>query len=547
MGKDPIKIRLAVESDVPGVREVFRATYDETYPYSGFFHIDWLKHAVFNDNLIMLVAENTETKTILGTASVVCDIGADSDLLGEFGRLAVLPEARGHRLGSRLMQARIDQIKDRLHVGVVENRTRHPFSQRISRDHGFVPIGFLPLKHQFKNRESTVFYVHYFGDALSLRRNNPHVVPEVQEVAYQALNNCGLPFDVILDEESQALPPGAEFPIHHLTADDMSALIRIERGRLRGREIFGPMRLQYGMFRLNAKHANYLVAREPSPDGDQSPVAGALGYIHDEIDKSIRIFELIAPSDRASRFLLEQLLDHAENELDASYVEIDVSAHSPRMQRTLVELGFLTIAYIPAMVFHRVERRDVIKMAKLLVPPEFGEIVLIPEAKALAEVVMKNFKRQYVLPEVANALNHLELFDGLTEEQSQRVASVCSVSRFEKGENLIVAGAQSERMFVLINGKVDITLGENNQKVGDVEAGESLGEIAMLTRMPHSMNAAAHGKVTAAVLSRKSFEALVRQRPDIGTVLYRNMAMGLGGKLHELNRVSQARTSNSKN
>lgn len=536
MGKDPIQIRPAVESDVPGIRAVFRTTYGEDYPYSGFIDIDWLKHAVFNDNLLMLVAQNTETEQILGTASVVCDIGADSDLLGEFGRLAVLPEARGHRLGTRMMEARIEQVKDRLHVGVVENRTRHFFSQKISTDFDFVPMGFLPLKHQFQERESTAFFVRYFGNALSLRRNNPHVIPEAQEIAYQSLTNCNLPFDVILDEESQSHPPGEEFPIQDLTADDMTALIRIERGRIRGREIFGPMRLQYGMFRLIARHASYLVAKEPSAKGDQSPVAGAIGYIHDEIDRSIRIFELIAPSDRAVRFLFQELLDRAKNEMGVSYVEIDVSAHAPQMQRTLVELGFLPVAYVPAMVFHRVERRDVIKMGMLFVPPEFGELSMVPEANTIAEIVMRNFKRQYVLPEVARALNHLELFDGLSKEQSQRVATVCSVARYAAGETLFESGGQSNKMFVLIEGKVGIVVGATGRKVGEVEAGGCVGEIALLTRMPHSSNATAHEKVTAAVLTRGNFEALVRQRPDIGTVLYRNMAMGLGGKLHGLNR-----------
>lgn len=536
MADDPIKIRPAVESDVPGIRTIFRHTYGDEYPYTGFVDIDWLKHAVFNDNLLMLVAENTETGDILGTASVVCDVGADSDLLGEFGRLAVLPEARGHSLGTRLMEARIEHSKDRLHVGVVENRTKHVFSQRISTKYEFVPVGFLPLKHQFIERESTVFYVRYFGDALSLRRNNPRVVPEAQEVAYQALRNCGLPFDVILDEEAQPHPAGEQFEIQDLTADDLSALIRIERGRIRGREIFGPMRLQYGMFRLTARHASYLIAREPGQDDDRAPVAGAIGFIHDEIDKAIRIFELITPSDRAVRFLLEKVLDRAENELDVSYVEIDVSAHSPQMQRTLVELGFLPIAYIPAMVFHRVERRDVVKMAKLLVPPKFGELDLIPEANAIAEAVIRSFKRQYVLPEVAKALNDLELFDGLSREQSERVASVCTVGRYEAGETLFQRGNASNKMFVIIDGEVIISVGDNNRTVGDVEAGEVLGEIAMLTRLPHSSNATAIGNVITAVLSREGFEALVRQRPDIGTVLYRNMAMGLGSKLHDVNR-----------
>ena len=39
------------------------------------------------------------------------------------------------------------------------------------------------------------------------------------------------------------------------------------------------------------------------------------------------------------------------------------------------------------------------------------------------------------------------------------------------------------------------------------------------------------GDVKAAVLRRQDLEELVRQRPDIGVVLFRNLARGLGEKL----------------
>jgi hypothetical protein len=42
-----------------------------------------------------------------------------------------------------------------------------------------------------------------------------------------------------------------------------------------------------------------------------------------------------------------------------------VSAHAPRMQRTLIELGFLPVAYLPALVFHDVERLDVVSAKAL--------------------------------------------------------------------------------------------------------------------------------------------------------------------------------------
>ena len=39
-------------------------------------------------------------------------------------------------------------------------------------------------------------------------------------------------------------------------------------------------------------------------------------------------------------------------------IDGDVSAHSPRLQRTLLDLGFLPAAFVPGMVFHQTARWD---------------------------------------------------------------------------------------------------------------------------------------------------------------------------------------------
>ena len=67
--------------------------------------------------------------------------------------------------------------------------------------------------------------------------------------------------------------------------------------------------------------------------------------------------------------------------------------------------------------------------------------------------------------------------------------------------------------------------------VGMVTGGECLGEMALLTATPHSATATARTLVETAVLDRRSLAELIRLRPDIGVLIYKNLATGLGEKL----------------
>src|ERR1017187_8465244 len=156
----------------------------------------------------MLAAEETALGRVAGTASVDPEVGAHSDLVGEFGRLAVHPDARHEGIGRLLMTERIRRVQDRLHVGIVEARVAQSYSLKIAEAHQFAVVGFLPLVWRVRERESLVQLVRYFGNALALRANHPRIIPEVSPLANLALKNCSLIPDTIVDEHAPAYPPG---------------------------------------------------------------------------------------------------------------------------------------------------------------------------------------------------------------------------------------------------------------------------------------------------------------------------------------------------
>jgi predicted N-acetyltransferase YhbS len=521
-----IHIREAQESDISQIRDVYMDVYGKDYPYQQFYDEQWLKRTVFSDDILMLVAEDSNTKKILGTASVIYDIGAYSDLVGEFGRLAVREEDRHLGVGALLMKKRVESIQDRLHLGLIESRVVHDFAQKIAHEHRFVPVGFQPLKHYFfGRRESLALLVRYFGDALLLRKNNPRMIPEACPLAHLAMNNASITDDAIADEESTSYPHNSGYQLKELTAEGLPSLLRIERGRVRHREIFGHMRLEYGFFKLRVGRATYLIAC------DENQIAGAIGFTLDNIEHTVRVFELITFTEQSIWFLLSELERKCQKEWGVEYIQIDVSAHAPRMQRTLLELNFLPCGYIPAMVFHEVERLDIIRMVRLIKHQDLGPIKLIPQVKSIADLVMRGFSSQKVAPRIAQVASEMPLFKGLAADQLARLASACTVMEVESGKRVFVEKDPADKLYIVLQGHVGIFIGQPAVRIGTVRKGETLGELSLLTSGPHSATAVAESRVEAATLTHQDLSELVRLRPDIGLALYRNLAVGLGSKL----------------
>ena len=525
-----MKIRAAVEGDIPGIQEIFQANYGGEYTYPEYYEEHHLKKLIYSDDTLMLVCEDPAAG-VVGTAAVVLASGAYSDLAGEFGRLAVHPDAWGRGIGALLLEERVRRVEDRLHVGFMEARVTHPYSLQNGIDHGFAPVGFLVQKLRFgPRRESTALLVRYFGDALELRRNHPRVIPEAHHLVGTAMELVGMAPDFIVDERAAPYPPGGDYAVQELTSQGYSNLLRIERGRLRHREIFGPLRLHYGFFRLSSGDSTYLIARR---DGR---VIGAIGFTLDKMESIVRIFELINLEDQAVRFLLEELERRSRWEYDISYIEIDVSAYAPRMQRTLLELGYLPCAYVPALAFHRVERLDVLKMCRLLVPYDPGDLSLVPPAESLAQMVLMGFERLEVVPRLGEMVHRAGLFSGLTEEQVHRLAACCGHATFESGEYIFREGDECAETYLILEGEVAVEVPGRTEPVGRVADGECLGEVALLTETTHSAAARVTRAVRAAVFTREELIELVRQRPDIGVVLFRNVAIGLVEKLRRTDR-----------
>lgn len=526
--KVTIKIREAEGNDAAKICEIFRAVYDSHYAHQEYCNEETLKKILYDDSNLMFVAEDSESGRILGTASVILEIGDYGDMVGEFGRLVVHPDGRKQGIGKMLMEERLRHIKDRLQVGLVENRVAHPFSQKISAEFGFYSIGFLPQKLLFDKRESLALYARYFDGALKLRKNNPHLIPEACPLAQAVMNNIGLEPDVIADVESPAYPVCSDFELEEFKTQGYATLLRFEREQAPHREVFGPVQLHQGIFKLKATHSHYLLAKK------EGRMAGAIGFTHDPVEKCANIFEIVTTDEHPVHHLLSELERKLREDLKVEYVEIDVSAYAPRMQRTLLNLGFLPVAYIPALAFQGAERLDALRMARLFVPLDIEGVQLYETSESVAHSVIHNLSTHEVSPHITRAIAESPLFDGLSDEQTNRLATVFKLEEFEKETLIFSKDEAGDRTYLILSGEVVVKADDEGIAPTTIGAGDCLSETSLIAAAPHITTAVTTKKTEAVMTITNDFEALIRHRADIGVVVYRNLAATLKNKLYKI-------------
>jgi hypothetical protein len=251
-----------------------------------------------------------------------------------------------------------------------------------------VPLGFLPMAYQMTWRESFFIHGQLFGNGRLLREpGSVVIIPEVEPLAKLSLKNLGLDDSVAVQAKVKAYPSSGNFDVKPLTGEAMVRLLKIEHGRYVEPEIFSALQADMGYAQLRSRKADYLVAQT----GEH--ILGAVGFHFEEHDKTVRLIELIGEDDAAQGTLLRMAVESAEQKYNAEVLTCDVNAESPRLQQSLLEMGFLPAAYIPGMVFHRTHRPDVVKMMKLRVPWDLGPMELTEISREYFDLVAPAFEK----------------------------------------------------------------------------------------------------------------------------------------------------------
>ncbi len=121
-------------------------------------------------------------------------------------------------------------------------------------------------------------------------------------------------------------------------------------------------------------------------------------------------------------------------------------------------------------------------------------------------------------------LNKVPIFEGMTSEQLRIISQICAEEEFLDGENIAEQGDWGDRMYIIIEGSVDILKeGEDGTETHVATTGrnEIVGEMATITETTRTATIRANKDVKTLSIPKEPFRELIREYPDLSFEIFR--------------------------
>jgi len=121
----------------------------------------------------------------------------------------------------------------------------------------------------------------------------------------------------------------------------------------------------------------------------------------------------------------------------------------------------------------------------------------------------------------------LPLFRDLDRKTINELSEELTWFSLPAGEPLFFQGAAGDALFVLVSGMLSVTVDDRHgdpKRVGYIHAGETVGELALMSGEPRSATVTALRDSTLFGLDQAAFERLIERHPHTSSVLLRMLA-----------------------
>jgi CRP-like cAMP-binding protein len=122
------------------------------------------------------------------------------------------------------------------------------------------------------------------------------------------------------------------------------------------------------------------------------------------------------------------------------------------------------------------------------------------------------------LMERAVFLLKVPLFAGLAPADLKAVGEIAVEHLHPDGELIAEQGEPGDEMFVVVSGEIRVLVGSGSEAPVEVarrSSGDTVGEMAVVSRAPRMASLVASGDVRTLSIDRRRFERILRDRPEV--------------------------------
>ncbi|MBA3655165.1 MAG: cyclic nucleotide-binding domain-containing protein [Actinobacteria bacterium] len=130
----------------------------------------------------------------------------------------------------------------------------------------------------------------------------------------------------------------------------------------------------------------------------------------------------------------------------------------------------------------------------------------------------------------ADVLSTVDLFQGLTKRELQRVMAMAKDQTFPEGDVVVVEGDEDGRFYLLLDGSARILQGKRT--LATLGPGDYFGEISLIDGEPRSASVVATSDIRALSIARWNFRPLLEEHPAIA----RKLLLEMCRRVRELDR-----------
>jgi SulP family sulfate permease len=126
-----------------------------------------------------------------------------------------------------------------------------------------------------------------------------------------------------------------------------------------------------------------------------------------------------------------------------------------------------------------------------------------------------------------------DLFEGASAAQIETIAALLQQQSLPAGAVLCHEGDPADRMWMMRSGAVSVRVGKSvhGPRIAAYGPGTTIGEMALIDDKPRSASVIADEPVELCVLTRDAYREILHRHPEIGPLIFENIARDLSRRL----------------